>query len=333
MTALVSIIIPVYNVEDYIENCLNSLINQTYENIEIICVDDGSTDLSGDKIKSIKNSDNRIKYYYQSNQGVSSARNKGLSYANGEYVIFVDADDYLHYQSVEIFVSSIENTDYDMIFSHEIITDCLNEKMNPIKDFKCISSNENKLFDKYNDTVCGKSACFKIFKSGVAKSHSFPEKFSNGEDSYYNLMLINDGIKIGELDCGLYYYYKRNNSLSNSEFNLKQFSITECYDEICDKLKNSDNAFIKAYSLQYLYQTICYNRTNATGTEFEDFVLKKCRIIGNKYLKDFIQNNNISIKNKVMLLSFYFSRQIYELARLIKDPTMLDFYKNRRKRG
>ena len=132
MSALVSIIVPVYNLEEYIGNCLEKLICQTYKNIEIICVDDGSTDLSAHKIKVFSDRDSRIVYYYQENAGVSADRNKGLESATGDYIMFVDGDDYLHYQAVEIFVNCIENSEYDILCAPEKTTTDLDEKMDYI---------------------------------------------------------------------------------------------------------------------------------------------------------------------------------------------------------
>lgn len=122
MSALVSVIIPVYNLENYIENCLNSIISQTYKNLEILCIDDGSTDKSADKIKSMAEKDERIKYIYQENAGVSAARNKGLDVFTGDYVMFVDGDDYIHPQMVEILYDCI-NDGYDMVCTFAQTTD------------------------------------------------------------------------------------------------------------------------------------------------------------------------------------------------------------------
>ena len=102
MEPLVSIIVPVYNLEGYVTNCLNSLVNQTYRNLEILCIDDGSTDKSADMIKAFAEKDDRVIYLYKENGGVSSARNMGLDMFKGEYVMFVDGDDYLHPQAVEM---------------------------------------------------------------------------------------------------------------------------------------------------------------------------------------------------------------------------------------
>ena len=105
----VSIIIPVYNCEKYITRCLDSLINQTYSNIEIILVNDGSNDKSEDIIKAFAKNDNRIKLYSQINQGVSVARNTGLDKATGEYIMFVDADDYIELDMVDELIKPIQN--------------------------------------------------------------------------------------------------------------------------------------------------------------------------------------------------------------------------------
>jgi len=332
MTALVSIIVPVFNIENYIINCLKSLVNQTYNNIEIICIDDGSSDSSGDKIKSMMAEDERIKYYFQKNSGVSSARNNGIEKADGKYIIFVDGDDYLHYQSVEIFVTCMENSRFDMIYTHEIITHSLDEKMKYIGNYSCVPSDEIRLFENFNNTVCGKSVCFKIYRTSVVKKQKFPVEFSNGEDAYYNLLLIDKGLSIGEIDCRLYYYFQRPDSLVNSEFSQKQFSITLCFDSICDELKNSANSFIRAYSLRYLFQTIFYNRTNSIGTEYEKTVKTETKRIGNKWISALIKNKDIDFKIRIIFVAFYYSRHFYELIRMLKDPTMKDFYRNR-KRG
>lgn len=102
---LISVIIPVYNVELFLEQCLESILQQTYSNIEVICVDDGSTDKSLDICQKYKERDNRVFVIHKNNQGVSSARNTGVDFAHGQYIIFVDADDYLDKNALRILIS------------------------------------------------------------------------------------------------------------------------------------------------------------------------------------------------------------------------------------
>ena len=95
---LISVIVPVFNTEEYLNRCLDSIINSTYKELEIICVDDGSTDCSAEILEQYASIDNRITIIHQDNQGVSVARNKGLESAVGEYVCFIDSDDWIHEQ-------------------------------------------------------------------------------------------------------------------------------------------------------------------------------------------------------------------------------------------
>ena len=111
----VSIIVPVYNVAPYLRQCMDSIINQTYRNIEIICVDDGSTDESGEILDEYAKSDNRISEAHTNNSGVASARNTGLSLASGEYLLFVDGDDWIDTATCQKAVSSISTESADVV--------------------------------------------------------------------------------------------------------------------------------------------------------------------------------------------------------------------------
>lgn len=115
---LISIIIPVYNKESYIDKCLTSVNNQTYEKIEIIIINDGSTDNSDSIIKNWISKDSRIRYFKQENQGVAKARNMGLEYATGEYIFFLDADDYLIEDAIYCFVNNLNNVEADIIIGN-----------------------------------------------------------------------------------------------------------------------------------------------------------------------------------------------------------------------
>lgn len=128
--SLVSVIVPVYNVEMYIEECLDSIVNQTYQNLQIIVVDDGSTDESNKKVRPYL-SDLRVQLIKQANIGLSGARNTGLEAANGKYVLFVDSDDYLVLEAIEELVDGLEKNQADLIrFNGKAFLDGLNEPIN-----------------------------------------------------------------------------------------------------------------------------------------------------------------------------------------------------------
>ena len=111
---LISIIVPVYNVEKYIVRCLESILSQTYKNIEVIIVNDGSVDKSGEICERYAKKDNRIKLINKSNGGLSDARNKGIDQANGIYITFVDSDDYISQNYVEILYKLIKENNADI---------------------------------------------------------------------------------------------------------------------------------------------------------------------------------------------------------------------------
>lgn len=112
MPPLVTVIVPVYNVERYLARCLDSIVNQTYQNIEIILVNDGSTDTSGEICQRYAQNDSRIRIFTQENQGLSAARNTGLDHMNGEYIVFIDSDDYVSIYFVEIMLNKL--LEYDV---------------------------------------------------------------------------------------------------------------------------------------------------------------------------------------------------------------------------
>ena len=112
--ALISVVVPVYNTEEYLEQCLNSILGQTYHNLEIICVDDGSTDGSFSIIQDLANQDSRIKVLHQENQGQGKARNRGLLQATGKYVIFLDSDDWFELDFLEGMIKGAERTEVDI---------------------------------------------------------------------------------------------------------------------------------------------------------------------------------------------------------------------------
>ncbi len=330
MADLVSIIVPVYNLEDYVENCLNSLLNQTYKNIEILCIDDGSSDKSSDKIKSLAEKDNRVVYFFKENGGESSARNFGLEKANGKYIMFVDGDDYIHYQAVEIFVNCITETKCDIVCADFIQTDKLCIDYDIISDFNYTKMPLTDFFVKVSD-VCYRSSCGKLFTKNAALSARFPEKITNGGDTVYLMKVLNEYSSLVYFDAVLYYYYNRSGSASKSGFKISILTMVDGFNSLCDYLKNRNSYFLLSQALIMLYKAIFSIKTLCIGTEYQKQVLKKCRITGNKWLIPFLKSNHINVKTRLMFTVFYFSRHLYEFARALYDPTMKDFYKNRRK--
>lgn len=110
---MISVIVPIYDVEEYLPTCIESILNQTYKNLEILLIDDGSTDKSGIICDEYARQDNRCTVIHQRNKGVYEARNTGLNHATGEYISFIDGDDYIHPQMLETLYEALQKGDYD----------------------------------------------------------------------------------------------------------------------------------------------------------------------------------------------------------------------------
>lgn len=145
---LISVIVPVYNVEKYLPKCLESIINQTYKNLEIILVDDGSTDNSAKICNEYAKNDNRIKVYYKANGGQGSARNYGMKIAKGEFVTFIDSDDYIAEDLCEYLLKFLKQNQLDVA----MIQDCYIYDKNQIlhnKQFKTIIIDDHEKMIEY----------------------------------------------------------------------------------------------------------------------------------------------------------------------------------------
>ena len=136
MKELVSVIIPVFNIEDYIAKCIESVIRQTYTNVEIILIDDGSTDRSGEICKQYKGEDTRIKYVYQENRGLVGARKTGLICAKGNYIVFVDGDDYVDEDYVEKLYGMLLDNDVDMVHSNYYVNNEIQKYIKQVHLYK-----------------------------------------------------------------------------------------------------------------------------------------------------------------------------------------------------
>lgn len=211
---LVSIIVPVYNVSKYLSDCINSIITQTYSNIEIILVNDGSTDNSGRMCESFAMKDDRISVYHINNAGVSNARNVGINHSNGEFLLFVDSDDWIEVNTVEISIKKICETKSDLLIYAMEIDRHKNDIIQSI-DKKSIDKNiEVDIFDfkEYYSYLFEadylSSSCTKLFKTSIIKEHNlyFSTELVIYEDLVFVLNYIQCSKKICAIRDVLYHY-------------------------------------------------------------------------------------------------------------------------------
>lgn len=312
----ISVIIAAYNIEDYIERCLLSVSNQTFDDIEIIVVNDGSTDNTLDRIKKILNNDSRIKLINQKNSGLIEARKSGFKESRGKYVLFVDGDDYLEHNALEIIYRKAISNNLDIVLYNAYTT--YDDSRQPLQTFK-------EEFNEQNDPL---KALFllqimptiwsKLIKREylIKNNIEFPKGISYGEDLATIATCFMYKPSIGLVNENLYNYYQRNNSLVKNP-GQKILELNEAINFIQKKL--IENNIYKVYVNEY-NNLVYYHLFNTflLRQEYDDIHYKMYTQYKNKHIK--IKNNVFiqshiskypkSLKVRVKLYNFN-----YELGR------------------
>lgn len=236
---LISIIVPVYKVEKYLERCLISILNQSYRNLEIILVDDGSPDMCGQICDDMASLDNRIKVYHKENGGISDARNYGVERANGEYIGFVDSDDYIHECMYEELYKAIKKS--STLIAECGLTRIYKNKERPHyigEDYFLVINRQGYLKEFLeNKRVYGSVWC-KLIHKDIAKRIKFPTG-KIYEDAFYNLELIKHVDSYTLISGNYYYYYMREGSITTKPFSPRNMDYIEIIEKIRDyTLKN-----------------------------------------------------------------------------------------------
>ena len=201
----ISVIIPVYGVEKYIAQCLESIINQTYKNLEIIVVNDGTKDRSAEIAKEYAAKDSRIKVYDFKNGGLSVARNRGLEIATGDYISYIDSDDWLDTKMYETLLEAAMKNDADMVKCGIIETNGVAEEKITFSDVKIINNEQHKAFENYFNGILWTLAWNGLYKKELAKRVKFPDNVVH-EDNYSSGMFLYLAKKIVVMPfCGNYY--------------------------------------------------------------------------------------------------------------------------------
>ena len=214
---LVSVIVPVYNVEKFLPDCLKSVIGQTYENLEIICVNDGSPDKCGDILQKFAKKDKRIVVLDKENGGLSSARNAGMKVAKGDFVFFLDSDDWIDKKCIESLVTTQLRTNADVVCVHDIVIYYSSKKT---QKERVISGHPEGTFQLTNEIInqMWVVAWGKLFtrKQILDLDISFPEGCLY-EDEYFHYVLLANLRKIAVSDEGSVFYRQRQNSIMSQQ--------------------------------------------------------------------------------------------------------------------
>lgn len=319
---LISVIVPVYNVEKYVGRCLTSIINQSYTNLEIIVVNDGSTDKSLAVCEEYAAKDNRIKLISQENKGLSGARNTGLRHYTGEYVSFVDSDDWIHRNMIEYMFNVFISHDVEMSLcgNLHVSEEMVKDERYVEKDCKIFTSNSfMELFLNETFTACWS----RLFRKDVIKGIQFPEGL-NCEDFIYMYEVVRRIKKdVGLVELPLYYYFcNRPDSIVNNSFGIRKFdqyySAKKLFELVCEHTPQ-----YKKQSLTRLAGAILSLVNSARAREgFEEQEKEMTSTLRNN-ASLFLFNKYIMWKMRVLLFFLILPRKLSVLCMSIIKKVLL----------
>lgn len=234
---LVSVVVPVYNVQEHLRECLDSLVRQSYSNIEIIIVNDGSTDQSEVICHSFVEKDDRIKYLFQENRGLSAARNTGIYNASGKYICFIDSDDYIHEDYIKKLYGILISNEADMsmcgyIREGKFATEFDDEKCEVVEGKTMM-----RHFYSY-DVLLMNIVCNKLYRIDLFQNEKFPEGMLY-EDFALNARIMYSCKKIAVCNDKLYFYRRNENGITMSHFSVHKL----------DALKQIENRLVFFYKV------------------------------------------------------------------------------------
>lgn len=319
----ISVIIPVYNVEKYLKRCIESVINQTIKDLEIILVDDGSTDSSGKICDEYAKKDKRIKVIHKENGGLSDARNAGLDICTGEFVGFVDSDDYVELNMFECLYNDCIINNCDIVFSNKILElDTGNKKYNVNKIF--CSKVENKIGAMRKILLTDPAVCDKLFKKELFKEIRFPVG-KLYEDILTTPLLVEKTDKI-YFDCRSFYHYiQHDNSIVHSNFTKRKMDYVYNAKFFLNKIEREYKELTEEAKAYYiLVLTTILSDIYTSRSEFKQeygYVLNELNRYKNIYKK------NIYIpKSKKIMIFFDLNKMIW-LTNIIKKIRRKMLYK------
>lgn len=251
MEELISVIIPIYNIEEYVSRCVESVLRQSYKNIEIILIDDGSTDSSGQLCDEYEAQDERIVVVHKSNGGLSDARNVGIDIATGKYLVFVDGDDWISERHIELLYADLISSSADIsICSCSISYDGNNAFTHPQKKIHFVMGSEETIEKMLFSRYFSVSAPFKLYKRVLFNGIRFPVG-KLYEDMYTTYKVVQKAERIVFSNDNTYSYFQRVGSITSQKLGKKQFELFDAIQEIQDQYKNNKN-ILKAIKHQKL---------------------------------------------------------------------------------
>lgn len=326
MEPLITVVIPVYKVEKYLKRCVESVINQTYKNLEIILVDDGSPDSCGKICDEFAESDKRVKVIHKRNGGLSSARNMGIDISSGDYITFVDSDDWVDRDYVLYLYALLDEYECDMSMVSHSITD----KYEP-----CLSTNDGKI-----KVISGNQFLMKLLKVGTQENVQYAwgklyKNFKNTDLRFPDGLIDEDvpttfkytinckNIVISERK--MYFYYNNKESILRQKFTRNRFDLIEVWKIIVDFARINCNEEIYKYSLINLYRAnmgvlcnLCTKEVDKDDLSYINIKRDEALEVVKKHKWELLRFK-MPISRKLMVILFNINfKMVYIFSRFIK---------------
>ncbi len=301
---LISIIVPVYNVQNELRRCIDSLISQTYRELEIILVDDGSTDASGEIADEYQKMDHRISVIHKQNGGLSDARNCGIDSCKGEYLYFVDSDDYICSETIELLYRNLKENEADMAIASAIIGSEAQYKWEQLENNAVVCSGEKILELQDRDNSLDLSVAWnKLYKRHLFETVRYPLGKRN-EDEFVTYKIFYLSTKCVYVHAKTYYYFQREDSIMNQPFSIKNLDIIEAYEEKVTFWEGKNSIlFDKSVAALFLAMKNGILQTKMYSYRKElDELLRKYLY----YKREYINKTNLPIYKKIKYYGFYF---------------------------
>ena len=314
MEDLISIVVPIYNVEKYLDKCIKSIINQSYKKLEIILVDDGSKDNCGKMCEEYRKIDKRIKVIHKKNGGLSSARNAGIKIATGKYIGFIDSDDWIEKDMFKEMIKLAKENNSDIVQCDFIR--CNEENLvidNTNKKIVNIYSNIEAIWNQYKKGIDVSSIVTwnKLYKKSLFNDIEFPEgKINEDEFTIYKLFYYANKVVYTNK---IFYYYRQNpNSIMNTSFSKKNLDYLDAYEEKADFIKGIGEEKLFEHTMNYYYNALIHNYIKYQKLYKEDKkTLKELRDKRDRAFKNF---NGINMEHKFMFRIFRISPFLYRIV-------------------
>lgn len=310
---LISVIVPVYNVEQYLSICIDSIINQSYRNIEIIIIDDGSTDRCSLICDEYSKVDDRITVIHQKNQGLSAARNSGINIAKGRYIVFVDSDDYIDENAIDIMYTNMISNNADLVIcNYRAVYE--NDEFCYTND---ISSNIWTKYDFWGNCYNVELTAFcvvawnKLYKAEIFKTLRYPVGKCH-EDEFVIDKIINNCENICILSKQLYFYRIRKNSITSNEYSIKNLDRAEAYLLRAKSFFENSEIELVQRTLSRSFSCVVFGFKNLDLSIKEN--KERCNELRRECIKLFLyslKKNNLSFLFKVKGFVFMLSWRLY----------------------